>query len=272
MKRLDGKVVLITGAARGQGRSHALRLAGEGADLVLSDICGPVEHSEIRQSTPDDLAETVRHVEALGEGTRVIARQVDVRDLAALEQLAADAVGELGRLDVVIANAGILNWGEVADITPEMWQAVIDVNLTGVFNTVKATVQHLIDQGQGGSIILISSSAGIKGQPLTLPYTAAKHGVTGMAKALANELGPHDIRVNSVHPAGVLTPMGAEVPALQALIGKHAETLGPIFMNSLPHEMMEPEEVSATVAWLASDDSRMVTGTQVRVDLGTCNR
>jgi SDR family mycofactocin-dependent oxidoreductase len=271
VKRLEGKVAFITGAARGQGRSHALRLAGEGADLVLSDICAPVEHNEVVPSTPEDLAETVRLVKELDAGTTVLSRQVDVRDLTALEQLANDAVSELGHIDVVVANAGILNWGEVADITAEMWQSVIDVNLTGVFNTVKATVPHLIARNAGGSIILISSSAGIKGQPLTLPYTAAKHGVTGIAKGLANELGQYDIRVNSVHPAGVLTPMG-DVPGLVALIQKYGETLGPIFMNTLPHEMMEPAEVSATVAWLASDDSRMVTGLQVRVDLGTCNR
>lgn len=271
MGRLEGKVAFITGAARGQGRSHAIRLATEGADLVLSDIGGPVDGSMIRPAEPNDLDETVRLVEKLGLGTRVLARRVDVRDLAALEQLAADAMSELGRLDVIVANAGILAWGTLDDTTPDVWQGVIDVNLTGVFNTCKATIPHLVTQGEGGSVILISSTAGIKGQPFTLPYTAAKHGVTGLAKALANEFGEHHIRVNSVHPAGVLTAM-TDVPSFQDLIAKHATTIGPIFMNTLPVEMMEPAEISATVAWLASDDSRMITGTQVRVDLGTCNR
>lgn len=271
MKRLEGRVAFITGAARGQGRSHALRLASEGADLALSDICGPVAANMVKPANPDDLDETVRLVKDLGLGTRVVSRQVDVRDLPALEQFADDAVRELGRLDVVVANAGILAWATLEDTTPEQWQGVLDVNLTGCFYTVKATAPHLIRQGQGGSIILISSSAGIKGQPFTLGYTAAKHGVTGLAKALANELGEYDIRVNSIHPAGVLTAMG-DVPGLMELITTKAATLGPLFMNTLPHEMMEPADVSGTVAWLASDDSRMVTGSQVRVDLGTCNR
>ena len=194
-----------------------------------------------------------------------------MRDLAALESFAQETVDALGGIDVVVANAGILAWAMLEDTTAEQWQAVLDINLTGTFFTVKATAPHMIRQGQGGSIILISSSAGIKGQPFTLGYTAAKHGVTGLAKALANELGEYDIRVNSVHPAGVLTAMG-DVPGLMDLISAKAETLGPIFMNTLPHPMMEPAEVSATIAWLASDDSRMVTGTQLRVDLGTCNR
>jgi SDR family mycofactocin-dependent oxidoreductase len=271
VERLQGKVAFITGAARGQGRTHAVRLASEGADLALSDICGPVAANMVATAEPSDLEETVRQVEALGLGTKILSRQVDVRDLPALEQFAADTVAELGGIDVVVANAGILAWAMLEDTTAEQFQGVLDVNLTGTFFTVKATAPYMIKQGRGGSIILISSSAGIKGQPFTLGYTAAKHGVTGLAKALANELGEYDIRVNSVHPAGVLTAM-SDVPGLFSLITAKAETLGPIFMNTLPHPMMKPEEISATVAWLASDDSRMVTGTQVRVDLGTCNR
>ncbi|WP_338889119.1 mycofactocin-coupled SDR family oxidoreductase [Rhodococcus sovatensis] len=270
MDRLSGKVAFITGAARGQGRAHALRLASEGADLVLSDICGPVNASGIRAAEPEDLQETVREVAALGMGTRVLDRIVDVRDLDGLQSLADDAVAELGRLDVVIANAGILNWGEFVDITSQMWQDVIDVNLTGVFNTCKATVPHLIRQGEGGSVILISSVAGLKGQPLTTPYTAAKHGVVGIARGLANELAQYSIRVNTVHPAGVTTPM-TDVPEFMELIGAHP-LLGPTYMPSLPHTLMPPEDVSATIAYLASDDSRMVTGSALRVDMGTLNR
>ncbi len=269
MGRLTGKVAFITGGARGQGRAHAVRLASEGADIVVSDVCGPVEHNMVGPSTLDDLAETARRVEE--HDRRVIARQVDVRDLAALEALAADAMAQLGRIDIVVANAGILAWGHAWEITTEEWQSVLDVNLTGVFHTVKATVPHLIRQGQGGSIILISSSAGIKGQPFTLHYTAAKHGVVGICRGLANELGRYDIRVNSIHPAGVNTAMG-DVPGLMALIAAEAETLGPVFMNTLPHTFMEPDDVSSAVLWLASDDGRRTTGAQIPVDLGTCNR
>jgi len=269
MQRLEGKVAFITGAARGQGRSHAVRLASEGADIAISDICGPVAGNMIPSATPDDLEETVRLVEKTGQ--RVIARRVDVRDLTALESFAADTVAELGRLDVVVANAGILAWANAWEIESSVWQDVIDVNLTGVFNTVRATVPHLIRQGQGGSIILISSSAGLKGQPFTLHYTAAKHGVVGICRGLANELGEYDIRVNSIHPAGVDTAMG-ECPGLIEMIANKAETLGPVFMNTLPYEMMPPEDISGTVAWLASDDARKVTGAQVAVDLGTTNR
>ena len=269
MERLAGKVAFITGAARGQGRSHAIRLASEGADVAISDICAPVNGNMIPPATPEDLEETVRLVEKTGQ--RVLARHVDVRDLAGLEAFAADTVAQLGRLDVVVANAGILGWANAWELDPADWQSVIDVNLTGVFHTVRATVPHLIRQGQGGSIILISSSAGLKGQPFTLHYTAAKHGVVGICRGLANELGEYDIRVNSIHPAGVETAMG-ECPGLIDMIAAKAETLGPVFMNTLPYEMMPPEDISGTVAYLASDDARKVTGAQIAVDLGTTNR
>jgi SDR family mycofactocin-dependent oxidoreductase len=269
MERLAGKVAFITGAARGQGRSHAIRLASEGADVALSDICGPVDGNMIAPSTPEDLEETVRLVEKTGQ--RAFARQVDVRDLAGLEAFAVDTMTELGRLDIVVANAGILAWGNAWEIEPSVWQDVIDVCLTGTFNTVRATVPLLIRQGQGGSIILTSSSAGLKGQPFTLHYTAAKHGVTGICRGLANELGEYDIRVNSVHPAGVETAMG-DCPGLVEMIAGKAETLGPVFMNTLPYEFIQAEDVSATVAYLASDDARRVTGAQLTVDCGLTNR
>lgn len=271
MQRLEGKVAFITGAARGQGRSHALRLASEGANLALSDICGPVTGNMVKPASSDDLSETVRQVEALGLGTKVISSQVDVRDLAALEGFAQETVDALGGIDVVVANAGILAWAMLEDTTAEQWQAVLDTNLTGTFFTVKATAPHMIRQGKGGSIILISSSAGIKGQPFTLGYTAAKHGVTGLCKALANELGEYRIRVNSIHPAGVMTAM-MDVPGLMELINAKAETLGPLFMNTLPDYAMDVSEVSNLVAFLASDESKTMTGDQVRIDLGLCNR
>lgn len=269
MGRLSGKVAFITGGARGQGRSHAIRLAQEGADIVVSDVCGPVEGNMVQDSTLEDLQETAQRVEETGQ--RVLTREVDVRDLSALQSLADDAMAQFGRMDVVIANAGILAWGRAWELSSDEWKSVIDVNLTGVFHTIRATVPHLIEQGQGGSVILISSSAGLKGQPFTLHYTAAKHGVVGICRGLANELGEYDIRVNSVHPAGVRTAM-MDVPGLWKLIQEKAETLGPIFMNTLPHESMDPEDISATVVWLASDDARYITGVQIPVDFGTCNR
>jgi SDR family mycofactocin-dependent oxidoreductase len=269
MGRLSGRVAFITGAARGQGRSHAVRLAEEGADVVISDICGRVETNGVAPATPDDLAETVRLVEKTGQ--RVIAGQADVRDLAALESLADQAVSEFGGINIVVANAGILSWGNAWELSSEAWNELIAINLTGVFHTIRATVPHMIRAKNGGSIILTSSSAGLKGQPFTLAYTAAKHGVVGIARGLANELGEHDIRVNSIHPAGVRTEM-MNVDGLFQMIQQHAATLGPVFMNTLPHQSMKPEDVSGVVAFLASDEARYLTGAQIPVDLGTGNR
>ncbi len=269
MGRLSGRVAFITGAARGQGRSHAVRLAEEGADVVISDICARVETNGVTASTPEELAETVRLVEKTGQ--RVISREADVRDLGALESLAEQAVSELGGIDVVVANAGILSWGNAWELSTEAWNELIDINLTGVFHTIKATVPHMIAAKKGGSIILTSSSAGLKGQPFTLAYTAAKHGVVGITRGLANELGEYDIRVNSIHPAGVETEM-MNVNGLFQMIQGKAATLGPIFMNTLPHQSMKPEAVSAVVAFLASDEARYLTGAQIPVDLGTLNR
>ena len=269
MGRLDGKVAFITGAARGQGRSHAVRLASEGADVIISDICGPVGTSAIPASTPEDLAQTVKEVEATGR--RVVWEQVDVRDRDALKALADRGAEELGHIDIVVANAGILNWARTHELTEDQWQDVIDVNLTGVYHTVAATLPHLLAQGTGGSIILTSSSAGLKGQPFTLSYTAAKHGVVGLTRALAIEYGDHGIRANSIHPCGVNTPMG-DAPGLVDLIDERAETVGPVFMNTLPVEFVEPEDISASVAYLASDDAKYVTGLQLKVDAGTVGR
>jgi SDR family mycofactocin-dependent oxidoreductase len=269
--RLEGKVAFVTGAARGQGRSHAVRLASEGAHTVICDACGPVDGNMIRASSQEDLEETARQIEGLGNGSKVLFRKVDVRDGDALTQLAADAVEAFGGIDIVVANAGILNFAEFADYTTEMFTACLDTNLTGTFNTVKATVPHMIAAGRGGSIILISSSAGIKGQPFTPGYTASKHGVVGLMKGLANELGEHSIRVNTIHPAGVETPM-TDVPGLMEIISKYATTLGPVFMNSLPIDLMQPRETSNAVAFLASDEAQCITGLEMKVDLGTTIR
>jgi SDR family mycofactocin-dependent oxidoreductase len=268
MDRLAGKVAFITGAARGQGRSHAVRLASEGADVIVSDICGAVETSAIRPSAPEDLLQTVKEVEALGR--RVVWEQVDVRDPNAMRALADRGAAELGHIDVVVANAAILNWAKSHELTQEQWQNVIDVNLTGVFNTVQCTLPHLLEHGSG-SIIITSSFAALKGTPFTLSYTAAKYGVIGIAKAIAHEYGDYNIRANTVHPCGVNTPMG-DAGGLMALVAERASTVGPLFMNTLPVSIVEPEDISATVAWLASDDSKYLTAAEIPVDAGAGGR
>jgi NAD(P)-dependent dehydrogenase (short-subunit alcohol dehydrogenase family) len=223
----------------------------------------------IRPATPADLEQTVKSLETTGR--RVVFEQVDVRDPDGLRALADRGARELGHIDVVVANAGILNWAKTHELTQTQWQDVIDVNLTGVYNTIGATLPHLLRQGTGGSIIVTSSSAGLKGQPFTLSYTAAKHGVVGIVNAIAIEYGEYGIRANSVHPCGVRTDMG-DAPGLMDLINERAETVGPVFMNTLPVDFVEPEDISATVAYLASDDSKYVTGVQLKVDAGTVGR
>ena len=269
MGRLDGRVAFITGGARGQGRAHAVRLASEGADIITIDICAGFESVKMPPATVQELEETARLVEK--EGRRVVARRADVRDFDGLQAALDEGVAELGRLDVVVANAGILNAGWTWELTATQWQEVIDVNLTGVFNTTKAAIPTMIRQGQGGSIIITSSVAGLYGQPFTASYTAAKHGVVGLARCLANELAEHSIRVNTIHPTGVDTEM-YRVPDLFPLIQTRAETLGPVFMNALPAEVMQPEDIAAVVAFLASDESRYMTGGQIRIDCGKLNR
>jgi SDR family mycofactocin-dependent oxidoreductase len=268
MGRLTGKVAYITGAARGQGRAEAVRLAEEGADIIAVDIAASAsDYVRYEPPTSADLAETAKLVEA--QGRRVVTREVDVRDLAAQEAVVRDGAAELGRLDIVVANAGIVNYGRTWEITEEQWQDVIDTNLTGVWKTVRATVPTLIEQGQGGSIIITSSVAGLKGLPFLAHYAASKHGVTGLAKVLANELGEHDIRVNTVHPHGVRT--GMTDGSMQDLLDA-SPLLGPIFMPTLPYQMVEPEDIANAVAFLASDEAKFITGDQIRVDMGALNR
>ena len=269
MSDLTGRVALVTGAARGQGRSHALRLAADGADLVLCDLCSGFETTDYKPSTPEDLEETVRLVEKTGQ--RVLSRTVDIRDLAALQSLVADAITEFGRLDIVAANAGVMSAGRAWELSETQWREVIDVNLTGTFFTLKATVPAMIAAGNGGSIIITSSTAGRKGAPFVAHYAASKHGVVGLARTFALELGEHDIRVNTVHPVGVRTEMIAG-PHLQELLPSIALTIGPTYMNTLPYDFIEPEAVSNMVSWLAGDESRYCTGAQFVVDLGNTSR
>jgi SDR family mycofactocin-dependent oxidoreductase len=273
--RVEGKVAFITGAARGQGRSHAVRLAEEGADIIAVDICGPVgSNPQIEPATPDDLAETADLVKQLNR--RIVTAEVDVRDYDALEAAVASGVEQLGRLDVICANAGIGNGGATLDRTSETdWTDMIDVNLSGVWKTVKAAVPHLISQGQGGSIILTSSVGGLKAYPHTGHYIAAKHGVVGLMRTFAVELGQHSIRVNSVHPTNVDTPLFMNEGTMK-LFRPDLENPGPgdlavaaQFMHVLPVGWVETIDISNAVLFLASDESRYVTGLTMTIDAGS---
>ncbi len=267
--RLEGKVAFITGAARGQGRAHAVRMANEGADIIAVDIADKLPSCvPYPPATADDLAETVRLVEATNR--RILAFAVDTRDYEALCKAVDDGVAELGRLDIIVANAGIAAPAAWNDITPESFRDVLDVNVTGTWNTVMAGADKIIEGGRGGSIILISSAAGMKMQPFMVHYTASKHAVTGLARAFAAELGKHSIRVNSVHPGPVNTPMGTG--EMVSSMGKAMETnpqLSNMLTPFLPNWVTEPEEIADAVCWLASDESRNVTAAQIPVDQGS---
>lgn len=264
--RLEGKVALITGAARGQGRAHALRMAEEGADIIAVDICAPIDGVQYPPATPDDLAETVHQVQNLGR--KAVSAVVDTRDLDALRAAVDAGVAQLGHLDVIVANAGICIIAPWQDVTPEIFDTTIGVNLRGTWNTVMAGVPHLVEAG-GGSVILTSSAAGLKGLPFLLPYVASKHGVTGMARALAHELAKDHIRVNSLHPGGVDTAMGDEAatapfgPALEA-----NPAVGGMLTTSHPNPLTSPRDQADAALFLASDESRFVTATALAVDAG----
>ncbi|ANZ25688.1 MULTISPECIES: mycofactocin-coupled SDR family oxidoreductase [Rhodococcus] len=275
MGQLEGKVAFITGAARGQGRSHAVRLAQEGADIIAVDLCAQVDTVGYPLATADDLAETVRQVEALDR--RIIAGQADVRDSAALKSAVDEGVAQLGRLDIVLANAGIASFAPVEDLTDEMWDDMIDINLTGVFKTVRAAVPHLKANDDGGAIVLTSSTAGIKGLANLAHYVAAKHGVVGLTKTLANELAPHMIRVNSVHPTAVNTDMIHNEQTYSVFLPDKKpseitrEEAAESFkaMNALPIEWVEPVDISNAILFLVSDAGRYVTGVQLPIDAGS---
>lgn len=272
--RLTGKVALITGAARGIGRAQALRFAEEGADIVAIDICRPVEHATTPGAAPADLAETVRAVEALGR--RIYASQTDVRDsdeLAAAVDAGADA---LGRLDVICATAGISSAAPAMELDPQRWQTMLDVNLTGAWRTCKTGIPWLLAGGRGGSIVLISSIAGLRGLMNVSHYTAAKHGVVGLMKSLAQELAPHRVRVNTIHPANTRTTMIQNsstmrtfCPDVESPTQEQFET-GLRSMHLLPTAFIEPEDIANASLFLASDESRFITGVTLPVDAGHC--
>ncbi|WP_218045358.1 mycofactocin-coupled SDR family oxidoreductase [[Mycobacterium] fortunisiensis] len=268
-RQLTGKVAFITGAARGQGRAHAVKLASEGADIIAVDLCDQIASVPYPMATADDLAATVKLVEDLG--ARIVATQGDIRDQASLSAALDTGVSRFGRLDIVVANAGIAPMQAGAD----GWRDVIDVNLTGTHNTVEAAIPTMVEQGDGGSIVLISSVAGLAGigtpNAGSIGYTAAKHGVVGLMRVYANLLAQHSIRVNSIHPNGVDTPMINNEFIRNWLTEMAADT--PVDMgNALPVDVAQPEDIAEAVAWLVSDAARYVTGITVPVDAGYLNK
>ncbi len=273
--RVAGKVAFITGAARGQGRSHAMRLAEEGADIIAVDVCKQLSsNSDIPSATPDDLAETADLAKNLDR--RIITAEVDVRDYNALKKVVDSGVEQLGRLDIVVANAGIGNGGQTLDKTSEDdWRDMIDVNLSGVWKSVKAAVPHILSGGRGGSIILTSSVGGLKPYPHTGHYIAAKHGVIGLMRTFAVELGQHSVRVNAVCPTNVNTPLFMNEGTMKLFRpdledpGVDDLAVAAQFMHVLPVGWVEPSDVSNAVLFLASDESRYITGLPVTVDAGS---
>jgi SDR family mycofactocin-dependent oxidoreductase len=269
MSSLRGKVAFITGAARGQGRAEAVRLAADGADIIAVDICAQIASVPYPLATADDLAATVKLVE--DAGGRIIAQQADVRDQDALAKALAAGLDAFGRLDIVVANAGIAPMQSGAD----GWRDVLDVNLTGVHHTVQVSAPTLIEQSDGGAMVLTSSVAGLIGvgsdDPGAIGYVAAKHGIVGLMRLYANLFARHSIRVNSVHPAGVDTPM-INNEATRQWLGSIADKSPQDMGNALPVQVLQAEDIANAVAWLVSDEARYVTGVALPVDAGSVNK
>lgn len=284
MGRVENKVAFVTGAARGQGRSHAVRLAEEGADIIAVDVCDQLRTVSYEMSNVEDLAETARLVEKTGR--RALTVRADVRSSSQLADAVERGIAEFGGIDIVSANAGIFTMGNAAGTSPDAcyptheiaedsWEETIAVNLSGQWRTAKAVIPHMIERGCGGSIIFTSSTAGLRGQPNMAHYNASKFGVIGLMQGLANELGPHMIRVNAVCPTSVATPMTRnEVvyrlfrPDLKAPTFDDAAA-GFRGMNILPVAQIDALDVSNAVLYLASDESRYVTGTSMSIDAGS---
>jgi SDR family mycofactocin-dependent oxidoreductase len=272
MGRLDKKVAFITGAARGQGRSHALRLAEEGASIIAIDLCSQPKTGPYATATEADLAETVKLVEA--KDRRILARKVDVRDSAGLQKVVDEGIKEFGGIDIVSANAGIFSFAPAWELTDEQWDEMVAVNLTGVWKTVRAAIPSMIKRGKGGSLVLTSSTAGRVAFGNLAHYTAAKHGVVGLMKTLAVELAPHNIRCNTIHPTTVKTDMILNDAAYNLFMPGQKyttpEQAAPAFqgLNALKIPWVEPVDISNALLFLASDESRYVTGTEMVVDAG----
>ncbi len=272
--RVEGKVAFITGAARGQGRSHALRLAEEGADIIAVDICENISTVTpfYDLATEEDLQETAALVEKLDR--RIITRVADVRDRDALQQVLDAGVAELGGVDIVVANAGIATYGRSWELTREQWDDMIAVNLTGVYNTAVAAIPTMIDAGRGGSIMFTSSIGGLKGIQQVGHYVAAKHGIVGLMRTMANELGPYSIRVNTIHPTNVDTTM-IQNPGTYGMFApddpeptQDKAMAGFMSLNTLPIPWVDPSDISNAVLFLASGEARYITGVTLPVDAG----
>ncbi|WP_375399399.1 mycofactocin-coupled SDR family oxidoreductase [uncultured Amnibacterium sp.] len=269
MGKLDGKVAFISGAARGQGRSHALRLAQEGANIIAFDLIDQVGTIDYPMSTQEDLDETVRQIEALDR--RIVAKKADVRDFSQVKAAYDAGVAELGPVDIVLANAGIAQLGSKEPDPLPTYKDVIDINLNGVFNTVHAVAPDMIERGQGGAIVLTSSTQGLTGRGAdgsvaATGYAAAKHGVVGLMHSFANSLSPHNIRVNTVHPTGVRTPM-----VMNEVIGHYIQEnpeAAKMTANLMPVDLIEPVDISNAILFLVSDDGGYITGVTLPVDAG----
>lgn len=274
--RVEGKVAFITGAARGQGRSHAIRLAQEGADIIAIDLCADVDTVPYAGARPFDLNETVTVIEALGR--RIVSKIADVRDYESIASALDDGVNELGHVDIVSANAGIFSSGSVADLTEQAWTQMLDINLSGVWRTCKAAIPHLLSQGTGGSIVITSSLAGMLGTPNIGHYVSAKAGLNGLMRTLSNELAPHWIRVNCLNPTCVNTDMlhnealhrlfvpGPDLPSDEAFAAASSS------LHSLPIPWVESIDISNALLFLASDEARYITGVTLPVDGGAFAR
>jgi (+)-trans-carveol dehydrogenase len=274
MSKLEGKVAFITGAARGQGRSHAQRLAEDGADIVAIDICADIETVPYPMGTADELGETKAMVEATGR--RCVTATADIRSLEQLGAAVDQAKEAFGKIDILVSNAGV--WSQSTEswtLDEETWQTMIDINLSGQWKTAKAVVPMMIEGGSGGAITITSSSIGLKATTGNVHYTTAKHGVIGLVRTLAHELAPHNIRVNALCPTTVNSPMITN-DALYTLFRPDLDSPGLADvepglrdLNLLDVSMMEPGEVSAAVSWLVSDDARYVTGVALPIDAGS---
>lgn len=273
MGRLENKVAFISGAARGQGRSHAVKLAEEGADIIAIDLCEQVPSVGYPMSSEEDLAETVRLVEE--QDRRIIASKADVRDQQALKEAVDAGVEELGRLDIVVANAGISGYGPAHELEESDWQDVIDINQTGVWKTCKVAVPHIMAHGEGGSVVIIGSAAALHAFDGLAHYVTAKTGLIGLMRSMALELGPSKIRVNSIHPTQVDTPMLMNDYIFKMFVPDHddpkREDFAPISqdMHALPVPWVEPEDISNAIVFLTSDEGRYITGVPLPVDLGS---
>jgi SDR family mycofactocin-dependent oxidoreductase len=268
---LEGRVAFITGVARGQGRAHAVRLAQEGVDIIGVDICEDYPHMNYPNASQADLDETVALVEK--EDRRIVARKADVRDFTQLKAAFDEGYAEFGRVDIIIANAGIIRLGDEDDFLAE-WKEVIDTNLTGAFHAVRVALPALKEGGRGGSIVITSSTAGLKGTGSAFAsaqaYTAAKRGLVGYMQALANDLAPEMIRVNTIHPTGVISGMtqNEAMARLMAQAATSGDNAISAMQNALPIPILQAEDIANAVAWLVSDEAKFITGIQLPLDAG----